>query len=200
MEIINDPKENDKNKRNIINLKVVLLGEESMGKTTFFSRISSNNYLKFLKEKEGIQPTPGGNCKNIIIKFKDRAFNLDLWEAAGNRIFCSLSRVFCKNANIILIFYDPFDRLSFKRADEILFQIKSDGITNAILVLISNKYDKNMENINDENIVSDEEALEYSDKQKLFFSHLSNFVKYETGINQILELILNEYLKREKNL
>ena len=54
MEIINDPKENDKNKRNIINLKVVLLGEESMGKTTFVSRISSNNYLKFLKEKEGI--------------------------------------------------------------------------------------------------------------------------------------------------
>ena len=55
-----------------------------------------------------------------------------------------------------------------------------------------------MENINNENIVSDEEALEYADKQKLFFSHLSNFVKYETGINQIFELILKEYLKREK--
>ena len=200
MEIIYDPKENDKNKRNIINLKVVLLGEASMGKTTFVSRISSNNYLKFLKEKEGIQPTPGGNYKNIIIKFKDRAFNLDLWEAAGNRRFCSLIKIFCKNANTILIFYDPFDKSSFKRVDEILFQIKNDGITNAILVLISNKYDKNMENINNEDIVSDEEALEYADKQKLFFIHLSNFVKYETGINQILELILNEYLKREKNL
>ena len=55
-----------------------------------------------------------------------------------------------------------------------------------------------MENINNEDIVSDEEALEYADKNKLYFSHLSNFLKYETGINQIFELALNEYLKREK--
>ena len=82
MEIIYDPKENDKNKRNIINLKVVLLGEASMGKTTFVSRISSNNYLKFLKEKEGILISKGATYKKVNIKTKDRIFSLDLWDTA----------------------------------------------------------------------------------------------------------------------
>ena len=130
MEIINEPMD----KNDITNLKVTLVGDTSIGKTTFVSRISSNNYLKFLKEKEGIQPTPGGNYKNIIIKFKDRAFNLDLWEAAGNRRFCSLIKIFCKNANTILIFYDPFDKSSFKRVDEILIEVKSEGTTNANVI------------------------------------------------------------------
>ena len=195
---MNDQKESDKNNKIITTLKVALIGDTSMGKTTFFTRISSNNYLNFLKEKEGILITNGAAYKSIKIKIEDRNFFLDIWDTAGLRKYFSLTKFFYKDAKIILIFYDPFDKSSFKRVDEILLQIKSDDIKNVILGLISNKYDKNVENISNENIVSDEEALEYADKNKLYFSHLSNFVKYETGINKIFELVLNEYLKREK--
>ena len=196
---MNYQKESDKNNKIITTLKVALIGETSMGKTTFLTRITSNNYLNFLKEKEDILITNGASYKNIKIKIEDRNFFLDIWDTSGLRKYFALTKYLYKYANIILIFYDPFDKSSFKRVDEILLQIKSDGITNVILGLISNKYDKNLENINNENIVSDEETLEYVDKHKLYFSHLSNFVKYETGINQIFELVLNEYLKREKN-
>ena len=197
MEIINEPEENEKN---ITTLKVALVGDFSMGKTTFLSRISSKNYLNFLKDKKSIVSTSGGSYRKLYIKIKDRTFSLDIWDTSGQRRFSSLIKHFYNGAKIILLFYDPFDKSSFKRVDEILFQIKNEDIKNAILGLISNKYEQNLKNVHNENIVSDEEALEYADKNKLYFSHLSNFVKYETGINQILELILNEYLKREKNL
>ena len=123
---------------------------------------------------------------------------MDLWDTAGKKKYCGITKVFYRNADIILIFYDQLDKSSFKRVDEILIQIKSEGITNVIFALISNKYDKNLENINNEDFVNDEEALEYADKHKLLFTHLSNFVKYETGIKKLFELVLNEYLKREK--
>ena len=156
--------------------------------------------MKFLKEIKGIQTTHGADYKNIIIKYEDRTFDLDLWGPAGKRKFSAYAKVFYKNAYIILIFYDPFDKSSFKRVDEILMQIKRVGITNVIFALIRNKYDKNLENRNNEDFVSDEEALEYADKHKLLFTHLSNFVKYETGIKELFELVLNKYLKREKKL
>ena len=200
MEIINEPKEKDKNKSNMTKLKVVFLGETLMGKSTFVSRISSNNFLKFLKEKECIQSTPGATYKNIIIKYEDRTFDLDLWDTAGKRKYFNLTKVFYKSADIILIFYDPFDKSSFKRVDEILIEIKRDGITNVIFALIRNKYDKNLGKKNNGNIVTDEEALEYADKHKLLFTHLSNFVKNETGIKELFGLVLKEYLKKEKKL
>ena len=193
MEIIKDPKE-----KNFTTLKVALIGDTSMGKTTFLYRLFSQNYLNFLEKKEYIQNTNGASYRTIYIKIKVRIFLLDLWDTAGLRKYSSLIKHFYKDAKIILIFYDPFDKSSFKRVDEILYQINSEDIKNVIIGLISNKYDKNLENINNENIISDEETLEYVDKHKLYFSHLSNFVKYETGINQIFELILKEYLKREK--
>ena len=196
MEIIHEPKENEKN---ITTLKVALVGDFSMGKTTFLSRILSKNYLNFLKDKGTIISTDGGSYLELYIKIKDRKFSLHIWDTSGQRRFSSLIRHFYKEATIILLFYDPFDKSSFKRVDEILFQIKNEDIKNVILGLISNKYEKNVKNVHNMDIVSDEEALEYADKNKLYFSHLSNFVKYETGINQIFELVLNEYLKREKN-
>ena len=194
MEIINEPEENEKN---ITTLKVALVGDFSMGKTTFLSRISSKNYLNFLKDKGAIISTDGGSYRKLYIKIKDRTFSLDIWDTSGQRRFSSLIKHFYEDAKIILLFYDPFDKSSFKRVDEILFQIKNEDIKNVIFGLISNKYEQNLKNVHNENIVSDEEALEYADKNKLYFSHLSNFVKYETGINQIFELVLNEYLKRE---
>ena len=86
MEIIKEPME----KNDITNLKVTLVGDTSMGKTTFFSRISSNNYLKFLKEKEGIQISNAANYENVYIKTEDRIFCLDIWDTAGLRKYSSL--------------------------------------------------------------------------------------------------------------
>ena len=46
--------------------------------------------------------------------------------------------------------------------------------------------------------VSDEEALEYiSNKNNFYFAHISSFEKYETGIKNLIEIILFYYLKNK---
>ena len=42
--------------------------------------------------------------------------------------------------------------------------------------------------------VSDEEALEFTDKNNIFFLHLSNSEKYETGLKNIIYFIINKYV------
>ena len=77
---------------------------------------------------------------------------------------------FYKKAKISLIFYDALDRDSFE-AEKLNFKdIKKESeIVNPIFILVRKKYE-NIFNIYENNdIVDDEEALEYADKNGLYF-------------------------------
>ena len=47
-------------------------------------------------------------------------------------------------------------------------------------------------------MISDEEVLEYADKNNLVFRNLSNLEKYGSGLEEIIEDCINGYL--HKNL
>ena len=50
-------------------------------------------------------------------------------------------------------------------------------------------------------MISDEEVLEYADKNNLFFRNLSNLEKYGSGLEEIIEDCINGYIhKNDKNL
>ena len=66
-------------------------------------------------------------------------------------------------------------------------------IRNAIFALIRNKYDYKCRNE-----ISDEEALEFADKNNMLFFHLSLHEKNETGIKELFETVLNEYFRRKE--
>ena len=70
-----------------------------------------------------------------------------------------------------------------------------------MVFLIRVKYDLNIKSDNNENIdfVSDEEAMEYSDKNNMIFLHISSFEKYDNGIENLLNLILKLYLLKINN-
>ena len=64
--------------------------------------------------------------------------------------------------------------------------------------MIRNKYDSKI-NEKNLNIVSDEEVLEFADKNNLFFQHISCFEKNENGIINLIELILDKIFDKEEN-
>ena len=64
--------------------------------------------------------------------------------------------------------------------------------------MIRNKYDSKI-NEKNVNIVSDEEVLEFADKNNLFFQHISCFEKNEYGIINLFEFILDKILDKEEN-
>ena len=104
------------------------------------------------------------------IKLRNKNFHLKFWDNSGNTIYSSLIVPFYKKAKISLIFYDALDRDSFEAAKLYFKDIKKKSeIVNHIFILVRNKYE-NILNINANNdIVDDEEALEYADKNGLYF-------------------------------
>ena len=69
----------------------------------------------------------------------------------------------------------------------------------AICILVRIKYDLGMNEDNRMNdFVSDEEALEFADKNNIKFAHVSSIEKYGDGIKELFSLILNQILEKRK--
>ena len=171
-----------------VSLKIVLLGKDNTGKSKFIERlIAINDYCQFNKSKE-YNPTLGALYSPKIVKFHDKKFKLDIWDTAGQERFKRVNSIFYKECDVILLFYDSFNKQSFEEIKEIYDDcILRNYNKNCKYIIIRDKYDLKLEN---QNYVSDEEVLEFADKNNILFTHMSSYEKYETGINNLIHLIV----------
>ena len=184
---------NDKKTKIDAILKIVLLGKEDTGKTKFIERlITINDYCKFNKSKVYIS-THSGIYLTRKLKFQNKVFKLDIWDTPGRQIFERIARIFYNNCDVILLFYNSFNKQSFERIKEIYKDCIIQNINKkCIYFIIRNKYDLK---VKDKEYVSDEKVIEFADKNNIFFIHVSSYEKYETGIDKLIFLILNEFCK-----
>ena len=118
-------------------------------------------------------------------------------DTSGQERFKALTKYFYKDAGIILMFYDSLDKSSFERIKENFIDIKKINFSNKpIYALIRGKYDLNVKSNEYRDIITDEEVLEFADENNIIFFHLSNFEKYENGVNKIIAIVLKEYIRR----
>ena len=182
-------------------LKVSLIGIYNSGKSTFVDRINSNNNFKNYKQSiKTYTPTAGAKLARIFVMLRGKLYRLDIWDCAGQENFFAMIKHFIRNSHINLYFYDPFNIKSFeniKRTLQIIKELNNKELCSQIL--IKSKCDLNeTKYINI--MISDEEALEFADKNNLLFRNLSNLEKYGSGIEEIIEDCIKAYLnKNNKN-
>ena len=182
--------------KNQISLKIVIAGKSEVGKSFFFYRINSS-YSQFKKLNLSYIATIGFDFANKNIKFQNKIFSLKIWDTCGNDIYQSLIMDYFRKTDIFLIFYDAFDIDSFKRAKSYFENIKKLDNKNPIYVLVRSKYDNNLnKEKNNNNFIRDEEALKYADENNMYYYHIGTKEKFETGINDLFEFILNKYIKQ----
>ena len=197
MEILEHPKKLD------YFWKVLLLGAPNVGKKAFLKRLNYNNYNQFMEdEKKYVLSTLSIGPAEIYIKYLNKIFKLKIFGAFGGERYKTISYSYLKLSTIYLIFYDAFKRETFNTLKDY-----SDGILSfdekRIIIIVRSKYELNSESLeNNKDKVSDEEVLEFINSKNInnniFFFHLSNYEKYESGINNLLEFIIIKSL--EKNL
>lgn len=89
--------------------KVVLVGEESVGKTSIINRLC---YSKFIDNE--ISTTTTSQVITEYIYENDEPLKMCLWDLAGRQMFRSLNRIFCKNAEVVVFVYSITDKKSFE--------------------------------------------------------------------------------------
>ena len=127
-------------KNDIMEFKIILLGNSGVGKTSILERFAYNKF------NEEVLSTVGLNYVNKNITLNNgESINLKIWDTVGQEKFHSLSKSYFKNVDAVLFIFSIDDEKSFKNLKYWieLFSINNNGKRNIPLYLIENKNDLN---------------------------------------------------------
>lgn len=117
-------------------IKLVLLGDPSVGKTCFFMRYSSDQFNPDHLTTIGVDYY----LNEIEINNKTK-IHIQLWDTAGQERFRTITKNYIKGAQGILLVYDITKRKSFESLAAWMKQIEEIAIENIQTLLIGNKSD-----------------------------------------------------------
>ncbi|XP_077448463.1 ras-related protein Rab-24 isoform X2 [Stigmatopora argus] len=94
-----------------VDAKVVMLGKESVGKTSLVERYVHNRFLV-----GPYQNTIGAAFVAKPIQVADKVITLGIWDTAGSERYEAMSRIYYRGARAAVVCYDLTDSSSFQRA------------------------------------------------------------------------------------
>ena len=120
----------------IEDIKVITLGNSSVGKTSFLMKYIDNSFTLTYTTTLGI------DFKQKKIKLKDgRDVRLRIFDTAGQERFKAVSVSFIKKADGVILMYDISDLESFEAVENWIKSIREIGKDNLPIILVGNKCD-----------------------------------------------------------
>ncbi|XP_063086937.1 ras-related protein Rab-24 isoform X2 [Cavia porcellus] len=94
-----------------VDVKVVMLGKENVGKTSLVERYVHDRFLV-----GPYQNTIGAAFVAKVMSVGDRTVTLGIWDTAGSERYEAMSRIYYRGAKAAIVCYDLTDSSSFERA------------------------------------------------------------------------------------
>eukprot|EP00826_Nyctotherus_ovalis_P012302 TRINITY_DN13235_c0_g3_i1.p1 TRINITY_DN13235_c0_g3~~TRINITY_DN13235_c0_g3_i1.p1 ORF type:complete len:195 (+),score=65.95 TRINITY_DN13235_c0_g3_i1:196-780(+) len=170
-------------------LKVVLLGNSGVGKTSVVQRFA------FGKFKDAITPTLGAMflTKCIDLPQKNMSIKFNLWDTAGQERYHSLAATYYKDAAIALIVYDITNLSTFEGAKNWVDEVSKNAPLSTLVFLVGNKSD-----LIEHEQVDPKLAQTYAQEQKIKFKLVS--AKTGAGVKDIFTEAAKEFLDRSEEV
>ena len=168
--------------------KILFLGSTNTGaKTSLCKRLVYNTF------NERTIVTSGAELLNKIIPTKLGDIKLKLWDAAGQDRFKTISKLYMKDSNCIILGYNVTDRESFESIKGLYgwYNIIKDNIdiNNVLIYLVGNKID-----LVEKRVISDEEGKSLANDLNMKYFGIS--AKTGEGVDILLDDIVNSLLKK----
>ena len=116
-------------------LRVLLLGDSGVGKTSLMLRYSEDKFAPSLLSTAGV------DYKVRNLRLEGRRVRLQIWDTAGQEKFHVITRSYYKNAHGICLVYSVSDRQSFDNVRYWMANIKEHAKRNVRRVILANKSD-----------------------------------------------------------
>ena len=167
-----------------LKIKVVLIGESGVGKTSLISQFENGKF------DADVTPTNGATflTKRIELEEEKKGITFELWDTAGQERYRSLSQMFFKDANAALIVYDITNKKSFDEIKNYWVNfLRENGPKDIIIYLVGNKCD-----LSGQTAVDEEDAKKYAEEQELFYWATSS--KDTKTVSELFRDIGKKYL------
>jgi small GTP-binding protein len=164
-------------------IKTILVGRTGTGKTNIINAIVG---VKFDSSEIS---TSTATFVDKTIKVSGKEYHLAIWDTAGQEKFRSLTKIFIKDAKIVILVYSITNKESFKEIDFWLETVKNILGDKPVLGLAGNKKD-----LFQEEQVGEEEGENKAKEIGAIFKLTS--AKTKVGINEFIEKLVEEYAKK----
>ena len=159
-----------------------------VGKTSILTRYMLGEFVEIDKDNRTVNPT----CFQKRLELKNKIFDLNIWDTAGEEKYHALAPIFYRGAHGAIIIFDITNRATFKRAAEWFHELKQFTEGNPKVILVGNKIDL------PEREITNEEAYKLAKEYKCQFYEVSAL--WGQNVEEIFEeLTLSIYNQRKKN-
>ena len=143
-------------------IKAILLGNSGVGKTNL---INTSVGKKF---EEGYNITLNISFCQKSYEIDGEQYSVNLWDSAGQEAYDSITKIFLKNAKIVIFVYDITDKASFDALEKWITYAKEVINNNYVSAILGNKVDLF---INES--VKEEDARNYAHSKGMKFQLVS---------------------------
>ena len=167
-------------------LKLILLGDSGVGKTTLLSRYMDEEFI------------PNLPC-TIYADFKIKSYKINssttaelvIWDTCGQEKYRSLTNQYFKDAHGVILMYDVYNKRSFTDLNMWLEEIKKNIIKeNVSIILVGNKVDLNSRN------TTFEQASNYAKDNGILYCETSSKDGY--NIETAFENLVKDIIEKRK--
>lgn len=175
---------------------IVLVGDGSTGKTSFFERITCSDKKKY-KFNKRYNATTGFNLDEITLETNVGELKIHLWDTAGQEKFGNLRSAYVRSADMCIILYDVVVRETKENVNYWLDYLKTFCKTKPVVAVCGNKKDK----IKDSKLLNTVHLRQcVLEKRYGYSASICNrliSVKNNDNIKQTLEWLLSEHYGRK---
>ena len=174
----------------IEDIKVITLGNSSVGKTSFLMKYTDNSFTLTYTTTLGV------DFKQKKIKLKNgKDVRLRIFDTAGQERFKAVSVSFIKKADGVILIYDISDIESFEAVENWIKSIREIGKEKLPIILVGNKCDLS----DDKRQVSLKEGQDKASEFNIPFYETS--CKEGINIKEVFEKLIDDIIEKgSKNI
>lgn len=133
-------------------LKIVVLGDSGVGKTSMLQRLTEGSYM------DSQPSTVGVDFKSFNLEINARTIPVTLWDTAGQERFRAVTQSYYRGMNVAILVYDVSNSESFSRLAFWMQECQKQPNPDCQIVIVGCKTDKES-CVNEEDVAALQEIV-----------------------------------------
>ena len=170
-----------------IELKIILIGSSSVGKTSIYNRFTLNEFTNTYKA------TITAETKSKYIKIDKYLFaKLNIWDTCGSENFRAVTKQHYRGAHAAIVIFDLTEQSTFNDLKRWIKDVKNYGEKNTEILIVGNKLD-----LIEQRVVTKSQAINFC-RENGGYKYIEASAKDGTNVLKIFEELTFELANKHQ--